>query len=84
MILYCSSLAGVCLKLIVRSEVRVVNLHYQLFVLVAFFSFECHLHCRWAVSTVITRQNKIPSTTGEPTLALIPMWDLCNHCNGTV
>ena len=39
---------------------------------------------RWAVSTVITRQNKIPSTTGEPTLALIPMWDICNHSNGTV
>ena len=39
---------------------------------------------RWAVSTVITRQNKIPSTTGEPTLALIPMWDMCNHCHGTV
>ncbi|XP_068711253.1 actin-histidine N-methyltransferase-like [Montipora foliosa] len=45
------------------------------------FTFDGH---RWAVSTVITRQNKIPSTTGEPTLALIPMWDLCNHCNGTI
>ncbi|KAL9984830.1 hypothetical protein ACROYT_G007166 [Oculina patagonica] len=45
------------------------------------FTFDDH---RWAVSTVITRQNKIPSTTGEPTLALIPMWDMCNHCNGTI
>lgn len=45
------------------------------------FTFDDH---RWAVSTVITRQNKIPSTTGEATLALIPMWDMCNHCNGTV
>lgn len=45
------------------------------------FTFDGH---RWAVSTVITRQNKIPSTTGEPTLALIPMWDMCNHCNGTI
>lgn len=45
------------------------------------FTFDDH---RWAVSTVTTRQNKIPSTTGEPTLALIPMWDMCNHCNGTV
>lgn len=45
------------------------------------FTFDNH---RWAVSTVITRQNKIPSTTGEPTLALIPMWDMCNHCNGTI
>ncbi|XP_073241569.1 actin-histidine N-methyltransferase-like [Porites lutea] len=45
------------------------------------FTFDDH---RWAVSTVITRQNKIPSTTGEPTLALIPMWDICNHSNGTI
>lgn len=46
-----------------------------------YFTFDDH---RWAVSTVTTRQNKIPSTTGEPTLALIPMWDMCNHCNGTI
>jgi len=45
------------------------------------FTFDDH---RWAVSTVITRQNRIPSTTGEPTLALIPMWDMCNHCHGTI
>lgn len=45
------------------------------------FTFDDH---RWAVSTVITRQNKIPCTTGEPTLALIPMWDMCNHCHGTI
>lgn len=53
------------------------------FVWFSCFVTAVYMH-RWAVSTVITRQNKIPSTTGEPTLALIPMWDMCNHCHGTV
>jgi len=40
---------------------------------------------RWAVSTVMTRQNQIPSTeTGEVDTALIPLWDMCNHTNGWV
>lgn len=38
----------------------------------------------WAVSTVMTRQNKVPvnlSTFEELdfTLALIPLWDMANH-----
>ncbi|XP_046383194.1 actin-histidine N-methyltransferase [Ischnura elegans] len=47
---------------------------------------------RWAVSTVMTRQNFVPGDVqpGEmqseknPALvnAFIPMWDMCNHTNG--
>ncbi|GFG32224.1 hypothetical protein Cfor_02037 [Coptotermes formosanus] len=37
----------------------------------------------WAVSTVMTRQNFVPSSDGGTMLnALIPMWDMCNHNNG--
>jgi len=37
----------------------------------------------WAVSTVMTRQNFVPSSDGTTMLnALIPMWDMCNHSNG--
>lgn len=34
----------------------------------------------WAVSCVMSRQNEIPLRDGkETTLALIPLWDMCNH-----
>lgn len=40
---------------------------------------------RWAVSTVMTRQNQVPTPDGEQlTFGLIPLWDMCNHCNGTI
>lgn len=40
---------------------------------------------RWAVSTVMTRQNQIPTPDGNKiTFGLIPLWDMCNHCNGTI
>ncbi|WAR19376.1 SETD3-like protein [Mya arenaria] len=40
---------------------------------------------RWAVSTVMTRQNQIPTSDGSKmTFALIPLWDMCNHCNGLI
>lgn len=40
---------------------------------------------RWAVSTVMTRQNQIPTQDGSKmTFALIPLWDMCNHCNGLI
>ena len=43
-----------------------------------------HFH-RWAVSTVMTRQNQIPAKDGSrATLGLIPLWDMCNHTNGIV
>ncbi|CAG9836561.1 unnamed protein product [Diabrotica balteata] len=46
------------------------------------FTFEEY---RWAVSTVMTRQNTIPSECHEGTVnALIPLWDMCNHINGTI
>ncbi|KAL4237444.1 Histone-lysine N-methyltransferase setd3 [Mactra antiquata] len=47
-----------------------------------FFSFDDY---RWAVSTVMTRQNQIPTEDGSKmTFALIPLWDMCNHCNGLI
>ncbi|XP_053594227.1 actin-histidine N-methyltransferase [Microplitis demolitor] len=39
----------------------------------------------WAVSTVMTRQNIIPSRNGTQMIhALIPMWDMCNHEDGNI
>lgn len=40
----------------------------------------CFKLYRWAVSSVMTRQNVLPSSS--PKTALIPMWDMCNHENG--
>ncbi len=46
---------------------------------------QCYLYIRWAVSSVMTRQNQIPTADGSRvTLALIPLWDMCNHTNGLV
>ncbi|XP_034051462.1 actin-histidine N-methyltransferase [Thalassophryne amazonica] len=40
---------------------------------------------RWAVSSVMTRQNQIPTEDGNRVmLALIPLWDMCNHTNGLI
>ncbi|XP_032812114.2 actin-histidine N-methyltransferase [Petromyzon marinus] len=40
---------------------------------------------RWAISTVMTRQNQIPMEDASTvTLALIPLWDMCNHTNGLI
>ncbi|XP_072158598.1 actin-histidine N-methyltransferase [Bemisia tabaci] len=44
------------------------------------FTFEKY---RWAVSTVMTRQNFVPSADEKRSVnAFIPMWDMCNHENG--
>lgn len=46
------------------------------------FTYEFY---RWALSTVMTRQNVVPAKGGkkeETTYALIPFWDLCNHKHG--
>lgn len=38
---------------------------------------------RWAVSTVMTRQNAVPLPDGTEMLnALVPLWDMCNHTAG--
>uniref|UniRef100_A0A674B731 protein-histidine N-methyltransferase n=1 Tax=Salmo trutta TaxID=8032 RepID=A0A674B731_SALTR len=43
------------------------------------------IHEKWAVSSVMTRQNQIPTEDGSRvTLALIPLWDMCNHTNGLI
>lgn len=45
------------------------------------FTYEAY---RWALSTVMTRQNVIPTKKdkNKTTFALIPFWDLCNHKEG--
>ena len=34
---------------------------------------------KWALAATITRQNEVPAPSGSPVLALIPVWDFCNH-----
>jgi SET domain len=38
----------------------------------------------WAVSVIMTRQNALPSSVpnGPATIALVPVWDMCNHAPG--
>ncbi len=38
----------------------------------------------WAISVVMTRQNVIIDSKGNSNLALIPLWDMCNHKDGEV
>uniref|UniRef100_A0ABD2X794 protein-histidine N-methyltransferase n=1 Tax=Trichogramma kaykai TaxID=54128 RepID=A0ABD2X794_9HYME len=46
--------------------------------------FEFYLK-RWAVSTVMTRQNMIPvKNEDKMILSLIPFWDMCNHEEGRI
>ncbi|XP_039294204.1 actin-histidine N-methyltransferase [Nilaparvata lugens] len=44
------------------------------------FTYELY---RWAVSTVMTRQNFVPCSDASEGMvnALIPFWDMCNHAN---
>ncbi|XP_045499611.1 actin-histidine N-methyltransferase [Colias croceus] len=44
------------------------------------FTFENY---RWAVSTVMTRQNHI-QLADQSTTAFIPLWDMCNHEQGKI
>ncbi|GAB6031701.1 Histone-lysine N-methyltransferase setd3 [Chamberlinius hualienensis] len=58
------------------------NVEEKSFTLREHFSFNSY---RWAVSTVMTRQNAIPSSNGsESVISLIPVWDMCNHLHGQV
>nr|XP_021201545.2 actin-histidine N-methyltransferase [Helicoverpa armigera] len=44
------------------------------------FTFDSY---RWAVSTVMTRQNNI-QLAGNDVTAFIPLWDMCNHEHGKI
>ncbi|KAJ8720285.1 hypothetical protein PYW07_012328 [Mythimna separata] len=44
------------------------------------FTFDSY---RWAVSTVMTRQNNIQLADNDVT-AFIPLWDMCNHEHGKI
>lgn len=45
------------------------------------FTYEFY---RWAVSSVMTRQNHIPRDDDTKESVLIPLWDFTNHQNGVV
>eukprot|EP00096_Caligus_rogercresseyi_P012148 TRINITY_DN5004_c0_g1_i1.p1 TRINITY_DN5004_c0_g1~~TRINITY_DN5004_c0_g1_i1.p1 ORF type:complete len:504 (+),score=156.69 TRINITY_DN5004_c0_g1_i1:76-1587(+) len=57
---------------------------FQNMMLRDYFTYEEY---RWAVSTVTTRQNKVPTTKPDAhglslvSTALIPLWDLANHAS---
>eukprot|EP00753_Platysulcus_tardus_P014087 PLAT4031.1.p1 GENE.PLAT4031.1~~PLAT4031.1.p1 ORF type:complete len:523 (-),score=203.98 PLAT4031.1:34-1602(-) len=37
----------------------------------------------WAMSAAMTRQNRVPvKSVNENALALVPLWDMCNHAEG--
>ena len=46
----------------------------------------CYRDFCWAVASVTTRQNKVPlkGDDGSHDLALIPLWDMCNHTEGEI
>lgn len=45
----------------------------------------CYELYRWAVSTVMTRQNVVPAESQpEPISALIPFWEMANNRNGKI
>jgi len=54
---------------------------FQSMILRDYFTFDEY---RWAVSTVMTRQNQVPSSNDMSQMAntLIPFWDMANHDNG--
>lgn len=53
---------------------------FQSMLLRDYFTFDEY---RWAVSTVMTRQNQVPtSDLSQMTNTLIPFWDMSNHENG--
>lgn len=56
---------------------------FQSMILRDYFTFDEY---RWAVSTVMTRQNQVPcaSDLTETTNTLIPFWDMANHDEGEV
>jgi len=58
---------------------------YRLFANTMLKDYITYNEYRWAVSTVMTRQNLVPGRNSEtPVNTLIPMWDLANHDNGVL
>lgn len=41
-----------------------------------------YVNWEWAVAVVMTRQNELPDGRGGGMLALVPVWDMCNHALG--
>ena len=56
---------------------------YRLFANTLLKDYLTYDEYRWAVSTVMTRQNLVPSRESENMVnTLIPLWDMSNHDNG--
>ena len=56
---------------------------YRLFANTLLKDYLTYDEYRWAVSSVMTRQNLVPSGQGDTGVnTLIPMWDMANHDNG--
>merc|ERR1719150_2531845 len=56
---------------------------YRLFANTLLKDYLTYDEYRWAVSTVMTRQNLVPGRDSETVVnTLIPFWDLANHDNG--
>lgn len=56
---------------------------YRLFANTLLKDYLTYDEYRWAVSTVMTRQNVVPGSDG-PLHSLIPYWDMANHDHGQV
>uniref|UniRef100_A0A8B9GUA7 protein-histidine N-methyltransferase n=1 Tax=Astyanax mexicanus TaxID=7994 RepID=A0A8B9GUA7_ASTMX len=64
---------------------RIADPEFNLKLISVVTDSDAPLYFRWAVSSVMTRQNQIPTEDGSRvTLALIPLWDMCNHTNGLI
>lgn len=79
-----------CIKMF-RNIARQYSYFYRQFQLCPELRSSSLRHCftydfyRWAVSTVMTRQNAVPSSDGNDFFsALIPLWDMTNHMNGKI
>lgn len=55
---------------------------YRLFANTLLKDYLTYDEYRWAVSTVMTRQNLLPGLADSPLNCLIPYWDLANHAHG--
>merc|ERR1719412_438104 len=55
---------------------------YRLFTNTLLKDYLTYEEYRWAVSTVMTRQNLVPGRESETVNTLIPFWDFANHDNG--
>lgn len=66
------------IQIYVYTIMELMNIDFIFNAIILFF--------RWAVSTLMSRQNTVPSfdKSSENVSALIPLWDMFNHHGGKV